>query len=198
MPAHTITPLSPCSQCWHQQTSHPHVMRPGIVKTGIHLWRAYFSSVPVDIEGEHFPIEVGLRHQTAVRLRPWWGRRACRWASMKQFLTVFAEILRLCKPTVSSAVRVAGLRQCRRRRSCMWRSWTDVVTRGLRLWGLLDVLPNSIKPRWRWLFVEKLTFNSLATALVDIPAVSMPIACSLNLRHLWHCVVTTAHFFGLL
>ena len=33
--------------------------------------------------------------------------------------------------------------------------------------------------------------NILATALVDIPAVSTPIAITLpqNLRHLWHCVV---------
>ena len=46
--------------------------------------------------------------------------------------------------------------------------------------------------------VEKLTFNYLATSLVDIPSGSMPIACSLNLRHLWHCVVTTAHLSGLL
>ena len=30
------------------------------------------------------------------------------------------------------------------------------------------------------LLVRKLTLNSLATALVDIPAVSMPITCSLN------------------
>ena len=30
--------------------------------------------------------------------------------------------------------------------------------------------------------VEKLTFNYLATALVDIPSVSIPIARSLNLR----------------
>ena len=36
--------------------------------------------------------------------------------------------------------------------------------------------------------VEKLTLNYLATALVDIPAASMPIAHSLNLRHLWCCV----------
>ena len=36
--------------------------------------------------------------------------------------------------------------------------------------------------------VEKLTLHSLATALVDIPAVSMLIAHSLNLRRLWHCV----------
>jgi hypothetical protein len=28
--------------------------------------------------------------------------------------------------------------------------------------------------------VEKLTLNSVATAVVDIPAVSMPIACSLK------------------
>ncbi len=27
----------------------------------------------------------------------------------------------------------------------MWRSWAGVVTRGLRLWGRLDVLPNSLK-----------------------------------------------------
>ena len=33
----------------------------------------------------------------------------------------------------------------------------------------------------------KLTLHSLATALLDIPAVSMRIAHS-NLRHLWHCV----------
>jgi proteasome lid subunit RPN8/RPN11 len=38
--------------------------------------------------------------------------------------------------------------------------------------------------------VEKITLNDLATALVDIPAVSVPIACSpQSLRHLWHCVV---------
>ena len=42
--------------------------------------------------------------------------------------------------------------------------------------------------------VEKLTLHSLATALMDIPAVSMTIARSLNLRHLWHCCVTAAHF----
>jgi hypothetical protein len=35
--------------------------------------------------------------------------------------------------------------------------------------------------------VEKSAFNSLETALVDIPAVSMPIARFLYLRHLWRC-----------
>ncbi len=61
-------------------------------------------------------------------------------------------------------------------RCWMWRSWSGVVTRGLWLWGQLDVLPNSLKR----LMVQKWTFNSWATALVDIPAVSMTIARSLK------------------
>ena len=44
-----------------------------------------------------------LRWRTAVRVRPRWGQRACRWASLRQFLTVCAEI-----PIVAAAVRVAG------------------------------------------------------------------------------------------
>jgi hypothetical protein len=51
-----------------------------------------------------------LRCLTAVRSRPWWGRLECRWASLRMFLTVCAEILWLCKPRVSSAVRMAGHR----------------------------------------------------------------------------------------
>ncbi len=90
---------------------------------------------------------------------------------------------------------VAGLRRSWRWRCWMWRSWAGVVTRGLRLWGRLDVLPNSLKRLWRRLMVEKLTLNSRATALVDIPAVSKPIASSIC------CIVLcdkTAHFRGLL
>jgi hypothetical protein len=48
-------------------------------------------------------------------------------------------------------------------------------------WGQLDVLTNSLKQHWRRLTVEKWTFNYLATALVDSPAVSLPIALSLNI-----------------
>ncbi len=121
-----------------------------------------------------------LRWWIAVRSRPRWGRRACRWASLRRFLTVCAEILWLCKPIVAAAVWVAGLRWSWRWRCWMWRSWADVVTRGLRLWGRLDVLPNSLKWLWRRLMLEKLTFDPRATALVDIPAVSMPIARSLK------------------
>ncbi len=121
-----------------------------------------------------------LRRQTAVRSRPRWGRRACRWASLRRFLTVCAEILWLCKPIVAAAVRVAGLRWSWRWRCWMWRSWAGVVTRGLQLWSPLDVLPNYLKRLWRRLMVEKWRFNSRTTVLVDIPAVSMPIAHSLK------------------
>ncbi len=117
---------------------------------------------------------------TPVRSRPRWGWRACRGASLRWFLTVCAEIIWLCKPIVAAAVRLTGLRRSWRRRCWMWRSWAGVVTRGLRLWGRLDVRPNSLKRLWRWLMVEKWTFNSWPTALVEIPAVSVPIACSLK------------------
>ncbi len=61
---------------------------------------------------------------------------------------------------------------------------------------LLDVLPNSLKRLWRRLMVEKLTFNSRVTALVDIPAVSMPIARSLKTCDICGIVLCdkTAHF----
>ena len=52
----------------------------------------------------------------------------------------------------------------------------DAGYRGPGLVWLHVVLPNSLKRLWRRLMVEKLTFISRATALVDIPAVSMPIA----------------------
>ncbi len=177
--------------------AHPHdaihtfCHLPCTVKTGIHPWREHLSKVPDAIEFAH---SSRLRRRTAVRSRPRWGPQACRWASLRWFLTVCAEILWLCKPIVAAVVRVAGLRRSWRWRCWMWRSWPGVVTRGLWLRGRLDILPNSLKSLWRQLMVEKLTFNSRATALVDIPAVSMPIARSLkNLRHLWHCAVIKLH-----
>ncbi len=137
-----------------------------------------------------------LRRRTAVRSRPRWGWRACRWASLRRFLTVSAEIIWLCKPIVAAAVWVAGLRLSWRWRCWTWRSWAGVVTRGLWWWSRLDVLPNYMKCLWRWLIVEKWTFNSRATALVDIPAVSMPIAHSLKTCDICGIVLCdkTAHF----
>ncbi len=89
-------------------------------------------------------------------------------------------------------IYMAGLRQSWRWRCWMWRSWAGVVTRGLRLWGRLDVLPNSLKR----LIVDKWTFNSWATALVDIPADGMPIARSLKTCDICGIVLCdkTAHF----
>jgi hypothetical protein len=108
----------------------------------------------------------------------------CPWTSK-----VCAEIIWLWKSTVSLAVWVAGLRRSHRWRSQMWRSWAGVVTRGLRLGGQLDVLPISLKQS----LVEKLTLNYLATALVDILSVSMPIAHSLKTSVALCCDKTT-HF----
>ncbi len=89
-----------------------------------------------------------------------------------------------------------GLRRSWRWRCWMWRSWAGVVTRGLRLWGRLNVLPNSLKRLWRWLMVEKRTLNSQATALLDITAVSMPIARSLKTYDICGVMLCdkTAHF----
>ncbi len=100
------------------------------------------------------------------------------------------------QPIVAAVVLVAGLRRSWRWRCWMWRSWAGMVTRGLRLWGWLDVLPNSLKLLWRQLMVEKWTFNSRETALVDIPAVSMPIARSLKTSDICGIVPCdkTAHF----
>ncbi len=129
----------------------------------IHPWRKHLSKVPDAIECEHLHTQVGYYNELAVRSRPWWGRRACRWASLRRFLTVCAEILWLCKPIVAAAVQVAGLRGSWRWRCWMWRSWAGVLTRGLRLWGRLDVLPMSLKRLWRRLTLEKWTLNSRAT-----------------------------------
>ncbi len=71
-----------------------------------------------------------------------------------------------------------------------WCGYTWSAVMRLRL----DVLPNSLK--CLWLMVEKLTLNSQATALVDIPAVSMPIARSLKTCDICGIVLCdkTAHF----
>ena len=76
------------------------------------------------------------------------------------------------------------------------RSPTQRHTCGLRSLGQFEVLPNSLKQHWRRLMVQKLTFNFLATALVNILAVSMPICTlpqNLRLRGIVLCD-KTAHF----
>ncbi len=123
-----------------------------------------------------------LRRQTAVRWRPRWGRQAYRWASLRRFLTVCAEILWLCKPIVAAAVRVAvsdnlggedtgcggpGL------------VWLHVVCGCEAGWMYWMYSETPVETAYGW----EMNIQFTATALVDIPAVPQ------NLRHLWHCVV---------
>ncbi len=159
MPAHTITPLPP----WATRPTRCHTR---CLPSALYSENRDSSVKRTLLQSARrhqmwaFPHSSRLRRRTAVRSRPRWGRRACRWASLRRFLTVCAEILWLCKPIVAAAVRVAGLRRSWRWRCWMCRSWAGVVTRGLRLWVWLDVLPNSLKRLWRRLMVEKWTFNS--------------------------------------
>jgi hypothetical protein len=96
------------------------------------------------------------------------------------------------KYSVSSAVRVVDLRQSPRWRSRMWRTWAGVVTRALRLGGQLDVLPNSLK--WCEVAYGRETLNFLATALVDIPAVTCQLHAPLKLETSVVLCDKTAHF----
>ena len=65
-----------------------------------------------------------LQHQTAVKSRSWWGWMARRRASLRWFLTVCAEILRFCKPTVSSVSSSSGEEA---RSEGPWLVWLHVV-----------------------------------------------------------------------
>ncbi len=71
-----------------------------------------------------------------------------------------------------------------------WCGYTGVVLRPVECTAKFSETPLET------LMVEKLTFNSRATALVDIPAVSMPIACSLKTCNICGIVLCdrTAHF----
>ncbi len=82
------------------------------------------------------------------------------------------------------------LRRSLRWRCWMWRSWAGVVTRGLRLWSRLDVLPNSLKCLWRRLIGGEINIQFKSNS-------SGGHSCSQhdnwmlpqNLWHLWHCAV---------
>ncbi len=158
------------------------------MKTGIRLWREHRSKVLDAIECEHFPTQVGYDdklqsgrdpdedNEHADDL-PWDGF----WQFVQKFF-VYANRL---------------LQQLSR-----WRLSDDLEGEdagcggpGL-LWGWLDVLPNSLKRLWRRLMVEKLTFNSRATALVDIHTVGLQIARSLKTCDICGIVLCdkTAHF----
>lgn len=127
------------------------------------------------------------RLRTLATSRPWLVQQTRRWAFLRWFLTVCAEIL---VQTNCCIFRLFSLAQSCRWTNRMWWFCASVVIRGLQWWGQMDVLPNSLKWRWRWLMVVKWTFNSWATALVDIPC-GLHASCTLpqSLQHLWYFVV---------
>ncbi len=103
---------------------------------------------------------------------------------------ICAEIIWLCKPIDGAAVQVAGLRRFWRWRCWMWRSWAGVVTRGLRLWGRLNVLPNSLKI-YLWIIftaygreinIQFMGNSSGGHACSQHASFTLPQ----NLQHLWH------------
>ena len=69
-----------------------------------------------------------------------------------------------CARPVSSVVRVAGLRPSSRWKCRMRWSWAVEVTHGLRLWGRMDLLRNSLKRRLKGLMVENWTVYFCVTA----------------------------------
>ena len=85
--AHTITPpwgtlfitLTP-PKCSPTRAIHAVCHVPSTYETRIHLWRAHFASGHRRWAFAHW-----RRHWTAVRSSPWWGRQACRCASLRQF-----------------------------------------------------------------------------------------------------------------
>ena len=119
MPAHTITPPPP----WATRSTTLTSANRSPTLRHIRCLSSALNSEFQDLSVKRTPLQSARRHWmwafahpsrlqwwTAVRLRPWWGWQACKWASLRWFLTVCAEILCLCKPIVEAAVRVAGLR----------------------------------------------------------------------------------------
>jgi hypothetical protein len=125
------------------------------VETGIHPWKAHFSNWPLKVTISH---RSRLWGRTAVRSTPW-GRRIRRWASLNWFLTILWRH--------SSVVQIHGFISCwlvsddpaGEEAGCggSGLAWLHVVC------GCdhsLDILPNSLKQRWRKLMIDTLTLIS--------------------------------------
>ncbi len=104
-------------------TPHAVCHLPNTVKTGILAWREHFSKVPDTIEGEHLATQVSYDDELQLGQDP---DEDDEYADELSW-DVCAEIIWLCKPTVASAVQVAGLRQSCRWRSRMWSENRSVV-----------------------------------------------------------------------
>jgi hypothetical protein len=95
----------------------------------------------------------------------------------------------LCTPTVSSAVRLAGLRPSRRWRSQMWRSWAGVITHGLWLWGRVGRTAKFSKTMFEAAYGREMNIK-LSGNRSGRDSCSQQANCTLpqNFRHRWHCV----------
>ncbi len=205
MPAHTITPPPPWTtrpQHWHQQTAHPHdaihavCHLPCTVKTRIHPWREHLSKVPDAIECEHLPTQVSYDDQLqsgqdpdeddehADEL-PW----DCFWQFVQKFFGYANRLLQQLSGWLVSDDLGGEDAGC----GGPGLMWLHMVCGCEAGWMYL---PKSLTRLWRRLMVDKWTFNSRATALVDIPAVSMPTARSLKTCDICGIVLCdkTAHF----
>ncbi len=142
-------PLDP--RHWHQQTAHPHDAThavchlPCTVKTGIHPWREHLSKVLDGVEGEHLPTQVGCDDELQSGRDPDEDDEHAdelSWDGFWQFVQKFFGYANRLLQQLSGWLVSDNLGG----EACwIWRSWAGVVTRGLQLWGWLDVLPNSLK-----------------------------------------------------
>ncbi len=101
-----------------------------------------------------------LRRRTAVRSRPRWGRRACRWASLRRFsdslcrnnLLMQTDCCSSCPGGWSQTILMLDVEVL----GWCGYTWSAVVRAG---WIYCQIIWNAL---WRRLMVEKLTFNSWA------------------------------------
>ncbi len=132
-----------------------------------------------------------LRQRTAVRSRPRWGRRACRWASLRRFLTVLCRnSLVMQTDCLQQLTGVAGLRRSWRWRCWMWRSRAGVVTRKSAV-----VRPAGCTAKFSETPLETAYGREMNIQFTGNSSgghsCSQHANCTLpqNLRHLWHCAV---------
>jgi len=149
-----------CDQRLPHAVQHISFIELSTVKTGIYPWKEHLSEVPDAFEGER------LRRRTAFKSGPGWGRRACRWASLETVSDSLCRSYFVMQTDCCISWRVAGLRQSCRWRCRMWRSWLCGYT-----WSAV------VRPVGYTETPLEMVYG-MVIALVDIPAVSMPIARS--------------------
>ncbi len=146
---------------WHQQTAHPHDAIHAVCHLpctiGIHPYRDHLCNVPDAIECEHLPTHVSYDDQLQSGRDPNKDDEHADelpWDGFWQFVQkLFGYANRLLQQLSGWLVSddLGG-------EDVGW-SWAGVVTRGLRLWGRLDVLPNSLKRLWRRLTVREMNIQ---------------------------------------